>query len=78
MPPEVAVVDAEPETNRVNVGQHRAQCASGPDAFWNLRAVEAGADAQGCDSVGECGCDLGNIACGALLSPILVTVSNAP
>jgi hypothetical protein len=47
MSPEIAVVDAETESNRIKVGYHRAQHASHPDALRNLRSVEAGADAQG-------------------------------
>ena len=45
--PEVAVADAEPETEHVEVGDRRAGCADDPNAFWRARAIETGSDAKG-------------------------------
>ena len=45
MSPEIAIVDAETESNCIEVGDHRAQHASHPNALANLRSIEAGADA---------------------------------
>ena len=44
--PEVAVADAEPETEHVEVGDRRAGCADDPNAFWRARAIETGSDAK--------------------------------
>jgi hypothetical protein len=45
--PEVAVVDAEPESEHIEVGNHGASCADHPDSLWRAWAVEAGANANG-------------------------------
>jgi len=45
--PEVAVADAEPETEHIEIGNHRAGGADDPNAFWRARAIEASSDAKG-------------------------------
>ena len=45
MAQEVTVMDAEPESDHMQVGNHRAKRAYNPYSFWGARAVEAGLDA---------------------------------
>jgi hypothetical protein len=51
MSPKVAKVDAETKSDCIEVRNNGAQDSGQPNALSNLRSVETGADAQGCDRV---------------------------
>jgi hypothetical protein len=49
----ISVVDAEAEAQDIEVGQDRTKSTGNPEALGNSRPVEAGADTERCDRVGE-------------------------
>jgi len=54
--PEVAVMDAESESNHIEVGNHRADRARHPNSSWYARAVETRTNAEGCNNMRKRGC----------------------
>jgi len=54
--PEVAVTDAESESDHIQVGNHRADRARCPDSSWRIPAVETHTNAEGCDRMRKRGC----------------------
>jgi hypothetical protein len=51
MPQKVAVWDAEPKTNDVEIRSNRAHGSSQPDPFGDIRRIEAGCYPEGGDAV---------------------------
>jgi hypothetical protein len=47
MSPEIAVTDAEAESDNINIGEHGADGASDPYLIWDAGAIEAGANSEG-------------------------------
>jgi len=45
--PEVAVMNAESESDHIEVGNHRAKHARDPNSLWHAGAVETGPYAEG-------------------------------
>ncbi len=59
--PEVAVANAEVEADDIQVWQDRAERSGEPDAFGRAGAMEAGAEAERGDGVGEGGWQIVNL-----------------
>jgi len=54
--PEVAVTDAESESDHIKIGNHRADRARHPNSSWYARAVETRTNAEGCNNMRKRGC----------------------
>jgi hypothetical protein len=50
VPPKVAVPDAKPESNHIEVGNYRARCADDPDSFRNAGLVK---EREGNDAIAK-------------------------
>src|SRR5438046_5321708 len=51
--PEVIVMDAQSESDHIEVGNHRAKHARDPNSLWRAGAVKTGSYAEGCNPMRE-------------------------